>query len=204
MIAAIVLAAGESQRMGQNKLLMRLNDDTLLESILNSVTTADIGKTVVVLGHKPEEIMGVLKNWQRRVTIVINENYKRGMTSSFQRGLQQALSADAAFLVLGDQPILDQNYLNIMIREMEHNLGKALIVSPIHKGKRGHPILFHRRLFDEILDLEETETMRDVVHRHVEELLTVEAPRWAIMDIDTPEDYERIRRLFKRDIHTLR
>jgi molybdenum cofactor cytidylyltransferase len=204
MIAAIVLAAGKSQRMGQNKLLMRLNDDTLLESILNSVTTAGVRKTIVVLGHKPDEIVSILKNWQRKVTIVINENYEQGMASSFQKGLEQALSAEAAFLILGDQPILDQSYLDIMIRKMESNLGKTLIVSPIHKGKRGHPILFHRQLFDEIMNLKKTETIRDVVHRHVGELLTVEAPEWTIMDVDTPEDIERVRRLIKTGIHPLR
>lgn len=98
----------------------------------------------------------------------------------------------AAFLILGDEPILDNNFLNAMIQHMENSRGRALLVSPIHKGKKGHPLLVHKQLFSEILGLEKTETMRDVVHRHADRLLTIAAPEWTIMDIDTPEDYARI------------
>jgi molybdenum cofactor cytidylyltransferase len=197
--AAIVLAAGKSERMGQNKLLLRLNGITLLETILNTVEAAKIDRTIVVLGHKPQDIISAIEHRPGKLAIVINEDYERGMTSSFQKGLRQVLFVDAAFLILGDQLILDRSLLDIIIHKMESNLGKALIVSPAHKGKRGHPLLFHRQLFDEILNLKKTETMRDVVHRHEDRLLTIEAPEWTIMDIDTPADFDRIRKLAETD-----
>ncbi len=201
MTAAIVLAAGKSERMGQNKLLLRLNDDTVLETILNALGAAGINRIVVVLGHKPEEIIEVLKPRKGEITIVINENYELGMTSSFQKGLRQVLFVDAAFLVLGDQPLLDHTYLNTIIRKMENNLHKTLIVSPIHGGKKGHPLLFNRQLFSEILGLKKDETIRDVVRRHSEEIVAVEAPDWTTMDMDTPEDFAHFRRTMKACNH---
>jgi len=197
VIAAIVLAAGTSERMGQNKLLLRLNDGTLLAGVLNAIAAAKIHKTVVVLGHKPEELIEVITPKRDVVQIVINRDYKQGMTSSFQKGLRPLLYVDAAFLVLGDQPILDKHLLDVMVQRLAENR-ETLIVSPIYKGKKGHPVLFRRALFGEILDLDKTATIRDVIHRHAGKLLTVEAPEWTIMDMDTPEDYIRIRALMKR------
>lgn len=193
--AAIVLAAGESKRMGQNKLLLRLNDKTLIESILAAIAAANIDETVVVLGYKPQQLIEVVKKSLEGVKIAINEDYQQGMTSSFQKGLRMVSYVDAAFLVLGDQPILDNHFLRVMIHQMENNLGKALIVSPIHKGKKGHPLLFFKELFGEILGLNKTETLRDVVRRHTDRLLTIEAPEWTTIDIDTPEDFARVRSL---------
>lgn len=193
--AAIVLAAGESKRMGQNKLLLRLNDKTLIENILDAIAAANINETVVVLGHEPQQIINVIKQRPETIKMVMNEDYEQGMTASFQKGLQSVSNVDGAFLVLGDQPILDNSLLTTMIQEMEKNPDKALIVSPTHRGKKGHPLLFSRRLFSEILGLNKTQTIRDIVHRHVDRLLTIEAPAWTTIDIDTPEDFARIRSL---------
>jgi molybdenum cofactor cytidylyltransferase len=199
--AAIVLAAGKSKRMGQNKLLLLLNGTTLIDNILDAVAAANIDETVVVLGHKPEQIIEATQPRREAVKTVINKDFKRGMISSFQKGLQMLPPVDAAFLILGDEPILDDNFLNAMIQHMENSRGRALLVSPIHKGKKGHPLLVHRQLFSEILDLEKTETMRDVIRRHADRLLTIMAPEWTIMDIDTPDDYARIHSLMNGGSH---
>jgi molybdenum cofactor cytidylyltransferase len=201
MTAAIVLAAGKSERMGQNKLLLRLNDSTVIDTILDAVAAANIDETVVVLGHKPEQLIEVIQPRREAVKTVINEDFEHGMLSSFQKGLQLLPYVDVVFLILGDEPILDSNFLNAMIQHMENAHGNALLVSPIHKGKKGHPLLVHRQLFSEILGLEQTETMRDVVHRHADRLLTIVAPEWTVMDIDTPEDYARIRSLMNGGSH---
>jgi molybdenum cofactor cytidylyltransferase len=130
-------------------------------------------------------VVEAIKPTLKAVKIVINEEYERGMTSSFKKGLQTTFDVEAALLILGDQSILDKNFLNLMIYRMENNPDKALIVSPIHKGKKSHPLLFRRRLFREILRLKEPETVRDIVQRHLESLVTIEADEWTIMDIDT-------------------
>jgi molybdenum cofactor cytidylyltransferase len=197
-IAAIVLAAGKSERMEQNKLLMRLNGNTLIGNILDAIAAANVDETVVVLGHEPQQVIDAIKPRLGEVKTVINEDYELGMTSSFQKGMRLVMgSVDVAFLFLGDMPILDRSFLSVMIHRMEVNLDRALIVSPVYKKKKGHPLLFHRQLFREILCLKKTQTIRDIVRRHADRLLTIEAPEWTVMDIDTPEDFARVRSLIK-------
>ncbi|MGZ4862805.1 MAG: nucleotidyltransferase family protein [Halobacteriota archaeon] len=199
MTAAIVLAAGKSERMGQNKLLMRMDGGTLLDTVLNAIAAADIRETVVVVGHNAEEIIKVVSLKRDAPLIVINRDYAQGMASSFQTGLRLLPYVDAAFLVLGDQPILDKNLLDIMMSKLRDNR-ETLIVSPIYQRKKGHPVLFRRELFGEILGLNQNETIRDVIHRHAGRLRTVEAPEWTIVDMDTQEDYARIRALMRRGL----
>lgn len=193
LIAAIVLAAGKSERMGKNKLLLCFNDTTLIASVLDALAVADV--KVLVLGHEAETVLEALAPRQETVRIVVNQDYRQGMTSSFQKGLRLVRHADAAFLVLGDQPILDESLLAIMVQKLEDD-GDALIVSPVYEGKKGHPVLFRGGLFDEIMSLQPTRTMRDLIHRHEDRLRTVVAPEWTTLDVDTPEDYTRI--LMKR------
>ncbi len=190
-VGAVVLAAGKSERMKQNKLLLRLDGKTLIENVLDALETAEIKEQVVVLGYNLEEIVEVIKPRLGKVKIALNVDYEKGMVSSFQTGLIVISNVEAAFLVLGDQPMMDPNFLKAMVQKMETN-SQALIVCPIHNGKKGHPLLFRRELFGEIMNLDETQTIRDVIHAHVDKLLMVEAPDWSIMDIDTPEDYTRI------------
>ena len=197
IIGAVVLAAGKSERMGQNKILLRLNGERLIDNVLDALATAGIDEQVVVLGHKAEEVTEAVKPRLNRVKITVNRNYEQGMTSSFQKGLRSLLHVDAVLLVLGDEPIFDPKVLRLMIEQMEKSRGEALIVSPIHQGKKGHPLLFHSRLFEEILNLKNSQTVRDVVYCHADKLVKVEAPEWTVMDIDTPEDYNRISYLIK-------
>jgi len=194
---AVVLAAGKSERMGQNKLLLRLNGERLVDNILDALAAANVDEHVIVLGHNAKEVIKAVKPRLNRVKITVNRDYEQGMTSSFKTGLHLLLHVEAVFLVLGDEPIFDPKVLRLMIGQMEKSRGEALIVSPIHEGKKGHPLLFHSRLFEEILNLKNSLSIRDVVHRHADKLVTVEAPKWTLMDIDTPQDYNRIRNLIK-------
>ncbi len=199
-IAAIVLAAGRSERMGCNKLLLRLNDQTVIDRILTAVADARVRETVVVLGYKPQQLIDVIAARRNAVRTVINRDYLNGMTSSFQKGLQALYNVDATFLILGDQPMLDTSLLTLMIDHLRERTD-ALIVSPKYKGKSGHPVLFHRTLFNEILSLEKNATIRDIIHRHADVVLTIDAPEWTTMDMDTPDDYVRVCALMRPDRH---
>jgi len=195
IVGAVVLAGGKSERMGQNKLLLCLNGKTLIETNLDALTAARINDQVVVLGHRLEDIVEVIKPRLGRVKLALNVDYEKGMVSSFQTGLIVISNVEAAFLVLGDQPIIDPKLLTAMIQKMETS--GALIVNPIHNGKKGHPLLFSRQLFGEIMTLKDTQTIRDIVYAHADRLVTVEAPSWVTVDIDTPVDYKRISDLIK-------
>lgn len=190
--AAVVLAAGKSSRMGRNKLLLEVDGATVLDRLLVSLTSV-LGEVIVVTGNDPETIRVIAES--RGARVVHNPNYEEGMTTSFQAGLS-AGSADAVFLVLGDQLGLEPGLLWRMIDVMEDE-PSTLIVSPICEGKRGHPTLFRRPLFNEILGLRGEETLKDVVLRHESEHRTVEGDEWTVIDLDTPEDYEQALRRWK-------
>jgi len=191
-VAAIVLAAGKSQRMGRNKLLLKLGSKMLIDIILDALEASKVNEIMVVLGHRPWEIEGVIKPRLDRVRVVLNERYEDGLISSLKAGLRQVTLADAIFVVLGDRPILDPLFLNSMIEQMERSCGKALIVSPFHKGQRGYPLLVSRELFGDIMGLKEREGSGDLIRRNVDRLLAIEAPDWTITDIDCMEDYESV------------
>lgn len=182
---AVVLAAGQSRRMGRNKLLLPVGGATVLDSLLSSLREV-IDDVVVVTGHDPEPITMIAARYGCRV--IHNPIYDRGMTTSFQAGLR-TLDADAAFLVLGDQLCLNQDTLRKMMATMEGDLS-VLIVSPAYKGKRGHPTLIRRALFGEFLALGDDGIMRDVVRSHESAHRTVEGDEWCTTDMDTPADYK--------------
>ncbi len=189
-VSAVVLAAGMSRRMGANKLLLRLGGKTVLGHILDGLVDYE---TLVVTGHNPKEIMEVLGRYD--VKTVHNPDYKKGMTTSFQTGLR-AIDSDAAFIVLGDTFGFSENLLRRMEDELRGH-PEALLVSPVYKGRRGHPVLVRRPLFREFLELGSDETMKGVVDRHEKEHRYVEGDVWTVTDLDTPEDYERVRILWE-------
>ena len=191
-LAAIVLAAGRSSRMGANKLLLKVGDRRVIEHILFSLKPFE---TIVVLGHRPDDVKDIVEAFGAET--VHNPDYDEGMTTSFQAGLR-ALDPDveAVFMVLSDTLGFSHELLEEM-KGVLMNAPEALIVSPVHEGSRGHPVLFRKSLFDEFLGLREGETMRDVVNRHENKHRYIEADIWCTVDLDTPEDYEQVKRLWK-------
>jgi len=186
VIGVVVLAAGESKRMGEPKPLVKIGGKRMIEWVVGSFKDT-AGDIVVVLGHEPDAIKPVLE--KLGVRWVVNERYHEGMVSSFKEGLQELENCDAVFLALGDQPFVDKDYLTNAIGVWKSG---AKIVSPVHKGKKGHPVLFDQSLFGEISSLQRHEMIRDVIHRHGSELRLVEAGEWAIVDLDSPEDFRKI------------
>ncbi|MDI6884009.1 MAG: nucleotidyltransferase family protein [Hadesarchaea archaeon] len=185
MVGVVILAAGESQRMGEPKLLMEIKGKRMIEWVIDSFSGA-VDDLVVVLGHKPENLIPTLEKLGTRWTV--NKNYREGMVSSFKEGLKKLKDHDAVFLALGDQPFVDQDFL---VKAIDVWKTGAKIVSPVFKGKKGHPVLFDRSLFDEILLLQKHEMIRDVTHRHDSEHYLIEAGEWAVIDLDTPESFEK-------------
>ena len=190
--AAVVLAAGKSQRMGRNKLLLEVSGRTLLDHVLDALEKSEIDETLVVLGHKSEDLKPIVEDHDAK--IVINIDYEEGMTSSIKAGLSR-VEADATFIVLGDQLGLEATLLKSMSETMMSN-PNILIVSPFFKGKIGHPILLRRTLFPEIIALKRDQSLKDVVLRHENQHKLVEGDVWSITDIDTLEDFEKAQKLW--------
>jgi len=185
MVGAVILAAGESRRMGRPKLLLRIKGKRMIEWVVDSFKSV-VDELVVVLGHDPESLVPTLEELGTRW--VVNENYREGMVSSFKKGLERLKNCDAVFLALGDQPFVDRDFLMKAVNAWKEG---AKIVSPVHKGKKGHPVLFDQSLFNEIFSLREHEMIRDVIHRHGDKHHLVEAGEWAVTDLDTPESFRK-------------
>lgn len=191
-LSAVILAAGKSERMGRNKLLIEFGGRPLLSWVLDAVEASRVDEAIVVLGHKPQELRPIIRAYD--VEEVYNPDYELGMTTSFQSGLRRA-SGDAAFLILGDQLGLKPELLDEMASVMERD-SEALLVSPMYQGRRGHPVLFHKTLFHEILALPPGTPIKMVVDRYEAHHRYVEGDLWCVFDLDTPEDVERARLLF--------
>ena len=190
-LAAIVLAAGKSNRMGTNKLLLKVGGKRVLDHILSKLSPSP---TIVVLGHRPEDIRGLAED--QGATSVHNPNYEMGMATSFQTGLMALQDGvEAVFMVLSDTFGFNPELLTRMIEALTEN-EDALIVSPLYKSKRGHPVLFRREILEEFMELGDNETMKDVMNRHESRHIYVESDIWTTIDLDTPEDLDRVRKLW--------
>jgi len=186
---AVVLAAGKSSRMGANKLLLEVAGRTVLDRLLDALTQT-VDDVVVVTGNNPEPIRGIAE--AHGVRVAHNPDHEKGMTTSFQTGLRVMRGVDGVFLVLGDQLGLRPELLRRMAAALEDT--GALIVSPTHGGKRGHPVLFRWSLVGEILAVKGT--LKEVVDAHTDAHVHIEGGEWSTLDFDTPEDFERAKRPF--------
>ncbi|NIM20110.1 MAG: NTP transferase domain-containing protein [Candidatus Latescibacteria bacterium] len=188
MIWAIILAAGKSERMERAKLLLPFGDKTIIETVIESVLQSNADKVLVVLGSKREKIEQKIKSYV--INIGFNPRFAEGMLSSVQHGFQAVPSnARAALVVLGDQPSVSSATINKIIDEFERT--KKGIVLPVYESRRGHPILIDMKYRDEIEHLDPEIGLRELVHRHPEDVLEIEVDTPTILqDIDDKDDYE--------------
>jgi molybdenum cofactor cytidylyltransferase len=188
MLSAILLAAGESKRMGEPKQLMPLGSSTLLEQAVDNLLNASVDETIVVVGHRAEEITKAIAT--KPVKIMLNPNYRQGMSTSIIAGLILVdPKSQAVMLALGDQPLVASQTINQLI-EAFNNQNKGIAV-PTHKGKRGHPIIFAIRYKPELMELEGDIGGREILQRHPEDILEVAVDSESVItDINTQEDYQ--------------
>lgn len=190
MISAILLAAGESRRMGEFKQLLPLEGKTFVEHCADNLLASQVGEVIVVTGYRDSEIRRVLVD--RRVIFAHNPEYNLGMASSIKTGLQSvSLDARAFVLALVDQPQIETRVIDRLIEA--YRASTPLIVIPTYEGKNGHPILLDSRLREEIQRMDSTIGLRQIVKSHSHEIAHVEvADRSVLEDCDYPEDYQRI------------
>ena len=189
MISAVLLAAGESRRMGSFKQLLTLAGKTFVECCADNLLASRAGEVVVVTGHREAEVRLAMGN--RAVRFAHNPDYRSGMSSSIKRGIA-ALSdyARACLIALVDQPQIGADVFNLAIET--YLTEQALIVLPTFEGRRGHPIVLDLKLKDEILNMDPDQGLRQVVNSHRDQTRFVEvSSEVVLLDFDTPEDYQR-------------
>ena len=176
--------------MGRPKALLPIGGVTFLEKIVSVFKASKAGEIIVVLGHNAEAIRAKIAHLP--VRFVINPDYARWQLSSLQvaiRALDEA-KVDGILVHLVDQPFLDASLVNRMIDRFYES--KKAIVVPVCKGRRGHPVLFSKRLFQELLAAPLDRGAKTVVQAHPEETLEIETDNERVaLDIDTPDEYER-------------
>jgi molybdenum cofactor cytidylyltransferase len=187
-IAAIVLAAGLSQRMGKPKMTLPWGDTTVIRQVVSTLIAAGIKDIYIVTGANRSQIEGELHDLP--VNIVYNPQYQDGeMLRSLQVGITSIKEAiKATLIVLGDQPQIQITTIEAVVAEFIQT--KSKIVVPSYRMRRGHPWLIEKSLWLEIIALKPDKTLRDFLqeNRDLIHYFFVDTPT-ILEDLDTPEDY---------------
>jgi molybdenum cofactor cytidylyltransferase len=190
MIVAVILSAGESSRMGRPKALLPIDGVRFVEKIVSTLKSTNVGNIIVVLGHNAEAIRRKISDLP--VTILINHDYKQGQLSSLQVAIRHLESSgspvDGILVHLVDHPYIEAKLVNLMIDRFYET--KKLIVVPRFQDRRGHPVIFARALFSELLAAGTDQGAKPVVRAHRDDTLEIDTDdKGVLIDIDTPEEY---------------
>jgi molybdenum cofactor cytidylyltransferase len=185
-IAAIVLAAGQSRRMGRNKLTAEIDGTPMAVRVIDAVVASQARPVVVVTGHEAERVRAMMLG--RELTYVHNPDYAAGLSASLKAGLD-ALPADVdgALVVLGDMPAIRAEHIDRLIAAFNPVEGRSICV-PTSGGKRGNPVLWGRRFFAEMRQVSGDVGARHLIGEHAEQVCEVAIDSEAVLlDVDTPE-----------------
>jgi molybdenum cofactor cytidylyltransferase len=214
-VAAIILAAGTSSRMGpdRHKLLLPLGERPVLLHVTEAVLASRARPIIVVVGHQASRVRAVLDPYTHHpgVQIVENTDYQHGMSTSLRTGIRTLLSYNntitpanaspirpvAALIALGDQPLISSALLNRLINT--YMTGEKKIVAPHYQGRRGNPVLFDARFFPELMEVSGDEGGRSVIQKHSQDVSAIEVDDVrASYDVDTWETYQQVVREWKQ------
>ena len=191
VISGIVLAAGTSSRLGQPKQLMELGGRPALQHVLDAASAAGLDELVVVLGHRAEDVAAAL-SLPAGARTVLNPDYATGQASSMRTGLAAASpSSVAAVLLLGDQPAMRPDDIRAVTDA--YRSGAGPIVQGSYRGVPGHPVLFDRTVWPDLLAVRGDRGARDLIKNHPDWVVHVDFDAEVPADLDTMEDYERLK-----------
>lgn len=188
-VAAVVLAAGSSTRMGRNKLLLDLGGEAVVRRAVRAALEAALDPVVVVLGHEAERVRAELEGLSCRA--VVNARHGEGASTSLRAGVAEVPGeASALIVVLADMPFVTAAMLRAMVDR--YAATRAPVVVSRYGDVEAPPTLFDRSIFPELGDVTGDRCARQVARRHEEEGLVVAWPAEALQDLDVAEDYARL------------
>ncbi|HVM85699.1 MAG TPA: molybdopterin-binding/glycosyltransferase family 2 protein [Candidatus Binatia bacterium] len=190
-IAALILAAGQSSRMGRNKLLLELKGKPILCHAVDHVLAAGLAEVIVVCGHQAGKVRTALGD--RPVKVIEAREHRLGMSASLKAGIRAlGPKVDAILVMLGDMPQVPPGLIRRLIAAYNPLEGRGIVV-PTVEGKRGNPVLFDRRFFPEMLELEGDVGARHLIGTHDDQVAEVAVEDAGVFaDVDTPEAYDRL------------
>jgi len=196
MFTAIVLSAGLSSRMVENKMLQKFDDGvTMIAKVVDEIQSSGFDDLIVVTGRDAMEVEGILESSKLR--FARNSNFKKGMTSSIQKGVSALRAESQGFAIcLGDMPLIKKMEYDSLLRAFKERLEREpkTILVPVFEGRRGNPVFFASGYAKSILGNLETEGCKSIVKANEEFVLEVEMETGHVLvDIDTPADLVRVK-----------
>ena len=185
-VIALVLAAGQSRRMGSaNKLLLPVDGAPMVVRVADAIAASRATGPIVVVGHQAAEVRAALAG--RAATFVENPDYADGLSTSLRRGIAAVpAEVDAVLVCLGDMPRISAGQIDRLIAAFNPLEGRAICL-PTHGGKRGNPVLWARRFLPEMMDIAGDVGARHLLGEHADQVCEVEMEDTVLLDIDTPE-----------------
>jgi len=192
-VSAILLGAGESKRMEVDKVSLPWGKKTMFEHCLETLLRSNVKEVIVVINDRIKGLVNLLKS--QRVKVVNNPYYKRGMSTSIRRGLRAMdPSSEGILIALGDQPFIKKRTIDALIKAFIRK--KDGIVVPSFRGRRGHPVIFHRRFEKELLNLRGDVGGKSIIERHPVEVSVVPVKsEGVVIDIDMRKEYKKSLRM---------
>jgi len=197
-ISAILLGAGESKRMRKDKLSLPWGKKTILEHCLQTLLRSRVKEVVIVLNDRMKEINHHLG--KKKVKVVINPSYKKGMSTSIRCGLKALNPKSGGILIaLGDQPFIKTQTINALVGAFGR--AEEKIIVPSFRGRRGHPVIFHRKYEEELLRLRGDAGGKTILMKHPEDVRIIPVKSEEVLrDIDTWEDYKKELRMKRLEL----
>jgi len=190
-ISGAVLAAGMSSRMGRNKLLLPYKNHTIIEEVLENFSEVELDERIVIIGHDRSKMETTIKrNFGDLFRIIYNERYTLGRSESIKRAVENtAAESDALMFMAGDKPMVKGKLIRKAIKKFQEERPSILYV--MTPEGRGHPVIFKRKLFDELMGLQGDIGAHEIITRYSHEVYELEDDKIQL-DIDTEEDYRSI------------
>lgn len=212
-VTGIILAAGQSTRMGKTKQVLPYKGRTILDQVINTALASDLDHVLLILGHEAAQIRAQIQH-RDRLGIVINPEYDRGQNTSVQAGIRAMAKPstdsrlsplpetgsppDGAMFILGDMPRVQVSTINTMIARFKEKVPGLLI--PYYDQKRGNPVIIRKDLWPDLEHLPPDSGARAIFKRHEHQILRLDVPDPGILfDVDTPQNYLTLNRLPRDD-----
>jgi len=191
MISAILLGAGESKRMGFDKLSLPWGKKTVLERCFQTLLRSKVREVVIVRGLRNRAGRNPFHG--ENIKVVTNPHPAGGMSTSIRKGLRAICPrSDGILIALGDQPFLKTRTINALVRVFDREEGRIIV--PSFQGKTGHPVIFHKAYKKELMNLKGDVGGRSIIERHREDVRVVRVRSIGVVkDLDTWQDYEKWR-----------